>query len=233
MMFLTLNGYPRKFVKAIHRDFLHPPSREQGKDPPKQFVSIPYLKGWSEGLAKVCRSFGIGIRHKPFNTIRQQLRSAKDTLPKSVTRDTVYSVPCKDCPSKYVGETGRQQKTRNQAHDYLIRSGKRNTGMSTHALSQGHSFDFDATVILEKESKIPIRLIKERFHMHLTEDHCCLREEQKFVHQRWLDLCSYLHGRQHRGTELTMNTVNKNGCWKETLPRLTRTCGEQVEIFRQ
>ena len=156
----------------------------------------------------VCASFGIAVRHRPINKIRTLVRSAKDHLPKERSRDNVYAIPCQNCPTAYIGETGRQQKTRNSGHVYSIKkasqTGVFETGLAAHAHHQNHTFDFEGTKRLEKEPRLPLRKIKERLQQH-QRNNCCLNEEQKYIHKAWLQVGDFLHSKQAAKAKLTQH----------------------------
>ena len=70
-------------------DFEIPQKRKKVEDPSKDRltarkfpVSTPYISGVSEQLQRVFRYHSFPSYHKPFNTLRSPLVSAKDKTPK-------------------------------------------------------------------------------------------------------------------------------------------------------
>ncbi len=67
---------------------------------------------------------------------------------------TEHGVPCSECPSSYVGQTGRQFGTRMKEHKGAVRRQDENSLLALHCLTSGHAFDWDrATVVGNGTSK--------------------------------------------------------------------------------
>ena len=78
-------------------------------------VSLPYIRGTSETIARILKPFNIQIAHKPTITLRHLLTNVIDkTIPR--TDGTVYRIRCYYCNGTYIGETGRKLTTRLGEH---------------------------------------------------------------------------------------------------------------------
>ena len=75
-------------------------------------VSLPYIRGTSETIARILKPFNIRIAHKPTRTLRHLLTNVKDKDDHKDRQGTVYRIRCNDCNGKYIGETGRTLTTR-------------------------------------------------------------------------------------------------------------------------
>ncbi len=51
----------------------------------------------------------------------------------------VYSIPCMDCNSVYVGETGRNLEKRLKEHQYAVKRMDNKNGIFLHAWKKSHS----------------------------------------------------------------------------------------------
>ena len=72
----------------------------------------------------------------------------------------VYRIPCQDCETSYIGETGRSLKKRIAEHKCAVKD--------VHAWDNQHRPDWDAAEIIERE----LHLLKRSARSHLdTEDH--------------------------------------------------------------
>ena len=71
-------------------------------------VVVPYVKGLSEAFARILKSHGIATANHPHRTLRNFVVHPKDKVRDEEKSELIYCVPCKNCTSSYVGETGRK-----------------------------------------------------------------------------------------------------------------------------
>jgi hypothetical protein len=76
----------------------------------------------------------------------------KDKISK-LDRSGVYKINCKDCPAVYIGQSGRNIKTRIKEHKKSILNNIRSTGMSTHCIENNHFIDLNDVQLLHSETK--------------------------------------------------------------------------------
>ena len=106
------NGYPKKVIqRALHRppklNHPEPVDEDEGKTDTKK-IFLPYMKGVSERIERVCCQLNIKTVFKSSGTLRQTLMRAKNKCPEEARRDVgVYEILCRDCNKTYIGETGR------------------------------------------------------------------------------------------------------------------------------
>ena len=62
--------------------------------------------------------------------------------------NVVYEISCKNCPSKYIGETGRLLDARLKEHWKDVREQKELSDIAMHVSNYGHTFDFDKAAVL-------------------------------------------------------------------------------------
>ena len=111
---LGLNKYPKWAIDQAKEQQHNKDNKTKEKTKDKDTatntkpVTIPYIKGISERLARTYKKYGISSAMKPINTIREKLVHPKDKLPKEKSAGVVYQIPCKNCEQTYIGETGRQ-----------------------------------------------------------------------------------------------------------------------------
>ncbi len=68
-------------------------------------------------------------------TLRQRPLPTAESTP-------VLSIPCSECPSAYVGQTGIQFATRMKEHQSTVRRQDENSLLALHSLTTGHAFDW-------------------------------------------------------------------------------------------
>ena len=67
-------------------------------------VSLPYIRGTSETIARILKPFNIRIAHKPTRTLRHLLTNVKDKDDPKDRQGTVYRIRCNDCNGTYIEE---------------------------------------------------------------------------------------------------------------------------------
>ena len=77
------------------------------------------------------------------------------------SKNLVYSIPCKDCDTVYIGETGRMKETHINEHKSKVKTLSSDSKIVEHILKFKHKFDFSNTKALAFESDWRKRIIKE------------------------------------------------------------------------
>ncbi len=76
-------------------------------------VILPDVKGCTGQLQRVFSKYKKNsTAMNPYRTLRNILLHPKDKIEKDNKCNVVYRVTCKNCDRCYIGETGRQLKTR-------------------------------------------------------------------------------------------------------------------------
>ena len=106
------NSEKSHFAVALQKKTSQRSNQTQPSHPSKGRVTIPYVRGVSEGLRRILVKRGIQVHFKPRNKLRELLVALKDKVAKDDQCGVVYKVSCNDCEASYVGETGRSLGTR-------------------------------------------------------------------------------------------------------------------------
>ncbi|XP_072033280.1 uncharacterized protein [Amphiura filiformis] len=173
---LKMCGYPEWTVESVKKKIRDKPaksSKTKTKDPSQQtkgLVVIPYVEGVAERANRVFRKHNIATAMKPNTSLRKLLVHPKDKIDSLDKTDCIYEIPCQNCDSTYVGETGRKLNTRLKEHqketEKLERSKKNFTrqtrkesvteqsksAIADHAIQQNHVINWDDTKVLQKDS---------------------------------------------------------------------------------
>ena len=92
---------------------------------------MPYVKGLSEKIRLVCHPLTIKTSFRSSLTLRNLLTHVKaPTLPEE-QKCVVYHAPC-ECGPVYVGEIGRQMKTRIEEHKRAVMNVDPNNAIAEH-----------------------------------------------------------------------------------------------------
>ena len=170
---LSKCGYPDWAVDRVKKQRSQPKdkSSEKEKSSTKSLpgsISLPYVAGLSEAFARLLKKYNIQSTMKPCNTIRQNLVRPKDKRPLSDNAGVVYNIACKQCPGRYVGETGRKLGVRVKEHrDEVEKADKmthytrstrkasedapRKSAITLHSTANNYVIDWDSTKIVGRE----------------------------------------------------------------------------------
>ncbi|BHF62797.1 hypothetical protein SprV_0200578300 [Sparganum proliferum] len=140
------NGYPRNFVDRCIRKRDERPNRTDTKF----WRALPYVKKVSEAVGRLLAPLGVGVAHRPEATIRRRIMKPKDPLPRLETSGVVYRIWCSCGQSNYVGETGRQLRTRMAEHAAAVRRNDASSQVAAHSTRSGHTLKVDEAEILAR-----------------------------------------------------------------------------------
>jgi len=158
----TLNeSWPRETLKAVLKGVQQDVEVENQKDF-FEVLHAPYVKGFSEGLQRKLRKLQIGLVPKKQDTMYSNLCKLKQKVDWVECKDVIYSVPCKKCGVRYIGETGQHFCQRTKQHQNDIKNKKTTNGFYAHLRkNKGHSINWDGAVFLDRERHWRRRKIKE------------------------------------------------------------------------
>ncbi|BHF84239.1 hypothetical protein SprV_0902739000 [Sparganum proliferum] len=154
------NGYPRNFVNRYIRKRDERPNRTDTKS----WRALPYVKNVSEAVGRLLAPLEVGVAHRPEATIRSLVMKPKDPLPRLQTSGVVYRIWCSYGQSNYVGETGRQLRTRMAEHAAAMRRNDASSPVAAHSTRSGHTFKFDEAEILARgDNRVSRELLESWF----------------------------------------------------------------------
>ncbi|KXJ05045.1 hypothetical protein AC249_AIPGENE1645 [Exaiptasia diaphana] len=121
---LLKNCYPEKFIQRHKVIRKKDNGVKEGKDETKGFAVLPYLKGTTERVQRILQQHNIKCCIKPDKTLRQILSKPKDPVEYEKQSGVVFRIPCGECSTQYIDETGRALRTRRKEHEAAVRLGK-------------------------------------------------------------------------------------------------------------
>ena len=131
---------------------------------------VPYHPHTKRLYKMIKEEFGFKVIYKKTQTLGDILQKIGRTIEKQYKRNTVYSIPCQQCPKKYVGQTTATLKKRCSEHrnwcqkkhkKKILKTSKKNDGIAFHFHETGHVIDFENTQIIAEEKAYWKRLIIE------------------------------------------------------------------------
>ena len=136
---------------------------------PTTTASIPYIKGTSETIARILQPYNIRVAHKPITTLRHLLTNVKDKDEPNNRQGAVYKIKCSDCQASYIGETGRNLKTRLTEHKRAKRNGDVNNHIAEHHRLTNHAIDWDSAQCVTYSTNYFQRLTLESWFTNLEQ----------------------------------------------------------------
>ena len=79
----------------------------------------------------------------------------------------IYEIPCLDCDTMYIGETGRSLKKRVVEHQRAVRSCDRKNGVAVHAWDESHRVNWKGARVRDTEQDLWKRKVLEAMHIKL------------------------------------------------------------------
>ena len=170
------NGYPEKTVWRI----LYQENKQQSQKVEidlSKSMYVPYHPRTKRLYKMITDEFGFPIVYKKTQTLGDILQKKGRNIDRQYRRNIVYSIPCQECPKKYVGQTTSTLKKRCNEHrnwckkkfkKKILKTSKKNDGIAFHFHETGHNIDFDKTEIIAEEKAYWKRLIIEGLEIKKT-----------------------------------------------------------------
>ena len=138
-------------------------------------VVFPYVRGISEQLRKVFRSFDIPAYFKLINTLQQLLVQPKDTVAKGKVVGPVYHITCDDCDAMYVGETSTERSLLETQFSEHRRKSSVGSEVSqyVHVDRPEHGVSLDKVKILTAENRKFEKGVKEAIYIRASTRMAC------------------------------------------------------------
>ena len=135
-------------------------------------INLPYVEGTSEKLRRILRSHKIRLTFYTEKTLRKLLCKPKDRVATEDKNNIVYEIDCSNCQAVYFGESKRSLKSRSDEHKRSVRNcdcDKNET--AKHCWEADHNFNWDQKKVIDRESKLIPRKIKETIHCLKNPNH--------------------------------------------------------------
>ena len=138
---------------------------------PKKYIAMPYTHELSEKIKYILKKYDIIVCHKTQNMLSSLFTPLKSKVNKKKKSNVIYSIPCLNCPKKYIGMTTQYLENRLNGHKYTKNA---STALHKHEKNEKHEFHFNNTKILTQDSNYQKLLIKEMIEIkkdnHVVND---------------------------------------------------------------
>jgi len=157
----------------------------------RKIIVIPYVNPISEMIHANIDKTKAMIGFRCINTLNHFVRVHKDQDHILSKNNVVYKISCNDCNASYVGQTKRQLKTRLKEHkNNLKQDSSKHSVISEHIVKYNHSFDWDNTKIMDRDSNYYKRIISEMIHIKEQKEGLNLNSDIELLNESYFDtLC--------------------------------------------
>lgn len=153
-----------------------------------KYIPATYFGQISNKINALFKSTSIQLAFRTNNNLKLILRG--DITSSSIyTHPGIYKITCQDCPSFYIGQTGRNFNTRFKEH---IRNNENNqSSFFLHLKNQQHTVSDieNALQVLHRLPKSPIMTILEELEIYIHKEmqpQYILNEQTDLKHQHYL-----------------------------------------------
>lgn len=142
-----------------------------------QYRKITYQGPVTDSLNKILTKYTLKAAIKTNNTTYNTLKNTKQRTD-ILEKNGVYKLTCNDCKAVYIGETGRNFKTRIKEH---INNNNHNSNFGNHLKETGHHFNIKTNTtimhIQEKNHKLTLLEAYEIYEQNKNKEVQCLNEQ--------------------------------------------------------
>lgn len=117
----TTRGFPSQIITNFARkienkiNLQNTTTLESQKETSSGFISIPYIPGLSGKIGSILKRHNMKTIYKPYKKTSDILNNFKNKN-NNLELSGIYSIPCAECPSIYIGQTKWNFKTRRDEH---------------------------------------------------------------------------------------------------------------------
>ena len=128
-------------------------------------INLPYFEGTSEKLRRILRSHKIRSTFYTDSTLRKLLPKPKVRIATEDKNNIVYEINCSNCEAVYFGESKQSLKSRSDEQERFVRNCNcKKNEIVKHCWEADHNFSWDQKEVVDRESRLIPRKIKEIMH---------------------------------------------------------------------
>ena len=153
-------------------------------------INLPNVGGTSEKLQRILRSHKIRTTFYTKNTLHKLLCKPKDRVATEDKNNIVYEIDCSNCEAVYFGESKRSLKSGSDEHKRSVRNRDCDKNEITKQLWEtDHNFNWDQKKVIDRESKLIRRKIRETIHSLKNPNH--INKTSYVLPEIWLSNLRY------------------------------------------
>ena len=135
-------------------------------------INLPYVEGTSQKLCGILRSHKIRPSSSTEMAFCKLLCKTKDQLVTDDKNNIVCETDCSNCQADYFGESKRSLKSRSDEDKRYVRNYDCDKNeIAKHCWEADHNFNWDQKKVIDRESRLIPRKIKETIHSLKNPNH--------------------------------------------------------------
>ncbi|KYQ53643.1 hypothetical protein ALC60_02916 [Trachymyrmex zeteki] len=156
------------------------------------WLTVPFIPLHTEKFKRLNNN-DIRVSFRSPNKIGKYIKVQKDKCPPTSKRNVVYKISCNNCDVSYVGQTGRQLKTRIAEHRNHIKYNTSTRSVITeHRLQYDHDFQWDNVRVLDEEPCYRKRLTSEMLNIKKQTVSLNLQTDTEGLHKAYIPIINKL-----------------------------------------
>src|SRR5436190_1276689 len=136
------NGYSKTEIEKVHSRVKYRITNGKGQqlDENRTYASVEYHSKIGNIFQNTLKRFNCTVSFKTNNTLGSKVTrdENKDSDPYSTSG--VYKITCNECDCRYIGQTGREFKTRFKEHIRALRSPETDSKFAEHLIESNHTY---------------------------------------------------------------------------------------------
>ena len=179
---LKENGYQESIISQIFKRIFNnhnfPQSQQLTQatviqeEEIRMSINLRYVESTSEKLWRTLRSPRIRSTYYTENTLHKLLCKPKAPVATEDKINNVYEIDCSNCEAVYFGESKRSLKSRSDEHNRSVRNCNCDKNeIAKHCLKANHNFRWGQKKVIDRESRLNLRKIKETTHYLKNPNH--------------------------------------------------------------
>ena len=179
---LKENGYQESIISKIFKRITNNHSLPQlqqqiqaadtQEEEIKMSINLLYVEGTSEKLRRILRSHKIRSTLCTENTLRKLLCKPKDPVATEDKNNIIYEIDCSNCEAVYFSESRRSLKSRSDEPQRSVSNCDCDKNeIAKHCWEADRDFNWDQKKVIDRESRLIPRKIKETIHSLKNPNH--------------------------------------------------------------
>jgi len=159
----------------------------------RKILVLPYINPLTDFISSNIDSSKAILGFRCLNKLSRFVKAHKDIDQPLSKSNIIYKIFCKNCEATYVGQTKRQLKTRLKEHKNNFKQDRsKHSVISEHIIKYNHSFDWDNTKIMDRESKYFKRIVSEMIHIKEQKAGLNLNSDTELLNESYFDILNEL-----------------------------------------